>query len=68
MKKAELILVPTPDVGHLITIREFAKCLINSDDRISVTTLSMKWSSGLVDDYTESLATYTKSLVTSQPD
>ncbi|KAE8731626.1 hypothetical protein F3Y22_tig00002793pilonHSYRG00134 [Hibiscus syriacus] len=43
MKKVELIFVPTPGVGHLVTTGEFTKHLIHSDDRISVTILSMKW-------------------------
>ncbi|KAK8550644.1 hypothetical protein V6N13_119160 [Hibiscus sabdariffa] len=56
MEKVELIFVPTPGVGHLVTTGEFAKRLLHFDDRISVTILSMKWFPGIADAYTESLA------------
>ncbi|KAE8682515.1 putative Glycosyltransferase [Hibiscus syriacus] len=56
MKKVELIFVPAPGVGHLVSTGEFAKRLIHFDHRISVTILSMKWFPGFADAYTESLA------------
>ncbi|KAE8700271.1 UDP-glycosyltransferase 71C3 [Hibiscus syriacus] len=56
MKRVELILVPTPGVGHLVTTGEFAKHLLRFDDRISVTILLMKWFRGLPYAYAESLA------------
>ncbi|KAE8657829.1 putative Glycosyltransferase [Hibiscus syriacus] len=57
MKKVELIFVPTPGAGHLVSTGEFAKRLLHFDHRISVTILSMNWFPGLPDPYTESLAT-----------
>uniref|UniRef100_A0A1J3D5G4 Glycosyltransferase n=1 Tax=Noccaea caerulescens TaxID=107243 RepID=A0A1J3D5G4_NOCCA len=43
MKKAELIFVPLPETGHLLSTIEFGKRLINLDRRISmITILSMK--------------------------
>ncbi|OMO90470.1 hypothetical protein COLO4_19132 [Corchorus olitorius] len=57
MKQVELIFVPVPGVGHLASTVEFAKRLIDRDDRIRITVLSMKWdSSAFVDSYTQSLA------------
>ena len=42
MKKVELIFVPLPAIGHLVSFVEFAKLLVGRDDRISVTLLIMK--------------------------
>lgn len=42
MKKAELIIIPSPGVGHLVAILEFAKLLINRSSQISVTVLVTK--------------------------
>ncbi|KAK4856590.1 hypothetical protein QYF36_019030 [Acer negundo] len=42
MKKAELIFVPFPSIGHLVSTLEFAKCLIDRDDRILIDVLVMK--------------------------
>ncbi|XVF46713.1 hypothetical protein PTKIN_Ptkin03bG0050100 [Pterospermum kingtungense] len=61
MKKVELIFVPTPGVGHLVSTIEFAKRLIRRDDRILITIISMKWFS---DASTDAL---TKSLTASRP-
>ncbi|XWS74028.1 hypothetical protein CRYUN_Cryun02cG0180400 [Craigia yunnanensis] len=57
MKKVELIFIPVPGIGHLVSTFEFAKRLIDRDDRIRITILSMKWfPSAFVDAYTKSLA------------
>ncbi|XP_022730847.1 UDP-glycosyltransferase 71K1-like [Durio zibethinus] len=61
MKKVELIFIPTPGIGHVVSTIEFAKRLIHQDDRIWITILSMKWFSNIMD-------AYTKSLTASQPD
>ncbi|XVE79420.1 hypothetical protein DITRI_Ditri14bG0057100 [Diplodiscus trichospermus] len=61
MKKVELIFVPVPGVGHLVSTIQFSNRLIHQDDRIWITILSMKWVSGFGDEYTKSLAA-------SQPD
>ncbi|KAL9429287.1 hypothetical protein AB3S75_031156 [Citrus x aurantiifolia] len=61
MKKAELIFVPSPGIGHLVSTLEFAKHLTDRDDRISVTILSMKLA---VAPWVDA---YTKSLTDSQP-
>ncbi|CAH2038686.1 unnamed protein product [Thlaspi arvense] len=43
MKKAELIFIPLPETGHLLSTIEFGKRLMNLDPRISmITILSMK--------------------------
>ncbi|ESQ36175.1 hypothetical protein EUTSA_v10007519mg [Eutrema salsugineum] len=43
MKKAELIFIPLPETGHLLSTIEFGKRLIDMDCRISmITILSMK--------------------------
>ncbi|XVF46715.1 hypothetical protein PTKIN_Ptkin03bG0050300 [Pterospermum kingtungense] len=62
MKKVELVFVPTPGVGHLVSTIEFAKRLIRRDDRILITILSMKWFSDA------SIDALTKSLTVSRPD
>ncbi|MBA0707876.1 hypothetical protein Golax_019885 [Gossypium laxum] len=62
MKKVELIFVPTPGIGHLVSTVEFAKLLIDHNDRIRVTILSMKWFPDAA------LDAYTKSLTALPPD
>ena len=58
MKKAELVFIPAPAMGHIVSTVEMAKLLINRDDRLSITVLIMtlpfesKFSS-----YTQSLST-----------
>ncbi|KAH7549911.1 hypothetical protein JRO89_XS13G0104300 [Xanthoceras sorbifolium] len=42
MKRAELIFIPSPGIGHLVPTLEFAKLLIDRDDRILITVLVMK--------------------------
>ncbi|KAK9998390.1 hypothetical protein SO802_017993 [Lithocarpus litseifolius] len=63
MKKAELIVIPAPGIGHLVSTLEFAKRLIDRDDRLFITILSMKFDLSL---YPFSDA-YTKSLTATQP-
>ncbi|GKV21694.1 hypothetical protein SLEP1_g31648 [Rubroshorea leprosula] len=55
MEKAELIFIPVPGIGHLVSTVELAKRLLHRDDRISVTLLSMKAPFGSVDAYTKPL-------------
>ena len=43
MKKAELIFIPVLRISHLVSTLEFAKCLIDHDDRLFITILSMKF-------------------------
>ncbi|KAK4856900.1 hypothetical protein QYF36_022431 [Acer negundo] len=63
MEKAELIFVPAPEVGHLVATLEFAKRLINGDDRILITVLVMKvpFLTSFLDGYTKSLKSFTAS-------
>ncbi|GAV91782.1 hypothetical protein CFOL_v3_35169, partial [Cephalotus follicularis] len=61
MKKAELIFIPAPGIGHLVSTLEFSKRLIERDDRISITVLVMKFPTATFVD------AYTKSLTASQP-
>ncbi|KAK2641441.1 hypothetical protein Ddye_023204 [Dipteronia dyeriana] len=57
MKKAELIFVPLPSIGHLVSTLEFAKRLIDRDDRILIVVLVMKLPLfPHVDAYTKSVA------------
>ncbi|GLT28029.1 hypothetical protein SLA2020_029870 [Shorea laevis] len=55
MEKAELIFIPVPGIGHLVSTVELAKRLLHRDDRISVTLLSMKSPYGSIDAYTKPL-------------
>ncbi|KAJ7964157.1 Glycosyltransferase [Quillaja saponaria] len=61
MKKAELIFVPAPRIGHLVSILEFTKRQIDSDDRLSITILCSKIQSLPLTD------TYPKTVLASQP-
>ncbi|KAI9195718.1 hypothetical protein LWI28_017424 [Acer negundo] len=57
MKEAELIFVPLPSIGHLVSTLEFAKRLIDRNDRISIAVLVMKLPLfPHVDAYTKSVA------------
>ncbi|EXC01453.1 UDP-glycosyltransferase 71C3 [Morus notabilis] len=56
MKKSELVFIPWPMVGHLVSTVEIAKRLIDQDDRISVTILCIKlWLTPFADEFTKSL-------------
>ncbi|WRX10476.1 hypothetical protein QQP08_002963 [Theobroma cacao] len=41
MAKGELVFIPTPAIGHLVSHVEFAKGLLDQDERFSVTFLIM---------------------------
>ncbi|KAL2493721.1 UDP-glycosyltransferase 71B7 [Forsythia ovata] len=57
MKKAELIFIPSPGLGHLISTVEMAKLLLQRDGCISVTVLIMKLPNDLVvENYTQKLS------------
>ncbi|WJZ84689.1 hypothetical protein VitviT2T_004282 [Vitis vinifera] len=58
MKKAELVFIPAPAIGHLVSAVEFAKLLVDRDDRFSVTLLIMKLPAELpmLTDYVQSLS------------
>jgi len=43
MKKVEVVFIPSPGVGHLVSTLEFAKLLINRDNRLRVTVLVIKF-------------------------
>lgn len=56
MRQADLIFIPTPGIGHLVSTLEFAECLIDRDDRLLITILSMKFPfTTLADAYTRSV-------------
>ncbi|KAK9284154.1 hypothetical protein L1049_023322 [Liquidambar formosana] len=61
MKKAELVFIPSPGIGHLVSTLEIAKLLIDRDDRLSVTVLIMKLP------FDTMVGTYTQSLAASSP-
>ncbi|AET00307.2 UDP-glucose flavonoid 3-O-glucosyltransferase [Medicago truncatula] len=57
MKKAEVVIISSPGVGHLVSTLEFAKLLINRDNRLRITILVMKFPHTTeIDVYTKSLA------------
>ncbi|KAI5683002.1 hypothetical protein M9H77_04230 [Catharanthus roseus] len=55
MKTAELVFVPSPGIGHLLSTVELAKILVNQDHRLSITLLIMKFP------FETKIAKYTKS-------
>jgi hypothetical protein len=58
MKKAEVVFIPFPAPSHLISTLEFAKLLINRDNRLHITVLLMKFPySTETDAYHKSLST-----------
>ncbi|XP_030527992.1 anthocyanidin 3-O-glucosyltransferase 2-like [Rhodamnia argentea] len=58
MTLAELVFVPYPGMGHLVSMVEMAKLLVGCDPRLSVTVLIMKLPfESNVGSYTNSLAT-----------
>ncbi|CAH8353233.1 unnamed protein product [Eruca vesicaria subsp. sativa] len=61
MENTELIFIPTPTVGHLVSFLEFATRLIDQDDRIRVTIILMKLQGQ------SHLDTYVNSIASSQP-
>ncbi|XP_031252423.1 UDP-glycosyltransferase 71K1-like [Pistacia vera] len=55
MKKAELVLIPSPGISHLVPTIEFAKRLLDRDDRFSITVLVIPKSLTGSSEYTQSL-------------
>ncbi|KAJ4822031.1 hypothetical protein Tsubulata_001611 [Turnera subulata] len=62
MKKTELIFVPAPGAGHLVSTLEFAKRLLDQDDQLLITLLLIKMPASLL-----FIDSYVKSLTASQP-
>nr|ACU22684.1 unknown [Glycine max] len=60
-KNAELILIPSPGIGHLTSSLEFAQLLINRDNRLSVTILCIKFP------FTPFADSYIRTALASQP-
>ncbi|KAK2377666.1 anthocyanidin 3-O-glucosyltransferase [Trifolium repens] len=56
MKKAEVVIIPSPGVGHLVSTLEFAKLLLNRNNRLRITVLVIKLP------HTSETDIYTKSL------
>lgn len=61
MRQAELIFIPSPGIGHLVSTLEFAKRLIDRDGRLLITILTMKLP------FIPLADTYTRSVTASQP-
>ena len=62
MKKAELVLVPSPGIGHLASMMELAKLLVDRDDRVSITVIIIRLAlDSRISRYTESLTASSKS-------
>ena len=56
MKKAELVFIPLPAMGHIIAAVEIAKLIVERDDRISTSVLIMRPTlDSTTTKYTESL-------------
>ncbi|CAK7324016.1 unnamed protein product [Dovyalis caffra] len=41
MKKAEVVFIPAPAMGHILALVEVAKLLVRRDDRLSATVFIM---------------------------
>ncbi|KAB1210667.1 UDP-glycosyltransferase 71C4 [Morella rubra] len=61
MRQAELIFIPSPGIGHLVSTLEFAKRLIDRDDRLLITILTMKFP------FIPLADAFTRSVTASQP-
>ncbi|CAK7345138.1 unnamed protein product [Dovyalis caffra] len=60
MKKAELVFVPSPGMGHLVSMVELAKLLVHHDDRVSITVIIIRLALDTkISEYTESLTAST---------
>ncbi|XP_030441249.2 anthocyanidin 3-O-glucosyltransferase 2-like [Syzygium oleosum] len=56
--KSELVFIPPPILGHLVSMVEMAKLLVDRDNRLSVTVLIMKFPfDSKIDSHVESLTT-----------
>ncbi|KAJ6408588.1 hypothetical protein OIU84_011840 [Salix udensis] len=44
MKKAQLVFIPAPIIGHFVSAVELAKLLVDRDERLSITVLVMETS------------------------
>ncbi|XP_021907413.1 anthocyanidin 3-O-glucosyltransferase 2-like [Carica papaya] len=55
--KIELVFIPMPGVGHMVSIVEIAKLLLNRDERLSITLIIMKpqFNDSSIDFYIQSL-------------
>ncbi|KAK7385518.1 hypothetical protein VNO78_31240 [Psophocarpus tetragonolobus] len=60
-KKPELILLPSPGIGHLVSSIEFAQLLINRDQHLSITILCINFP------FTPFSVSYIRSALASQP-
>ncbi|XP_048420716.1 UDP-glycosyltransferase 71K2-like [Pyrus x bretschneideri] len=61
MKKVELVFIPSPGAGHLVSTLQFTKRLIDRDDRVSITILAIQSS------FPTTLSSYAKSIAASEP-
>ncbi|KAJ4834680.1 hypothetical protein Tsubulata_003577 [Turnera subulata] len=61
MKSSELIFVPAPGAGHIVSILEFARRMLDQDEHLLITVLVMKFP------YIPYSDAYAKSLTASQP-
>ncbi|KAJ6921728.1 hypothetical protein NC652_015611 [Populus alba x Populus x berolinensis] len=62
MKNAELVLVPSPGIGHLASMMELAELLVDRDDRVSITVIIIRLAlDSKISRYTESLTASSKS-------
>ncbi|XP_012084280.2 anthocyanidin 3-O-glucosyltransferase 2 [Jatropha curcas] len=62
MEEAQLVFVPVPGMGHLISMVELAKLLLNRHHQLTITVLIMKLSNydfNVIENYTQSVAAST---------
>ncbi|KAB5551495.1 hypothetical protein DKX38_008806 [Salix brachista] len=56
MEKAELVFVPSPGIGHLASMVELAKVLVDRDNRVSITVIIIRLAlDSKISKFTESL-------------
>ncbi|CAI8585689.1 unnamed protein product [Vicia faba] len=60
-KNSELIFVPAPGIGHLVSSLEFAKLLVNTHANLSITVICIKFPGTLISD------SYIKAALASEP-
>ncbi|KAK8717743.1 hypothetical protein V6N13_045001 [Hibiscus sabdariffa] len=66
-KKAELVFIPSPEMGHLVSIVQLAKLLLHLDSNLSISVLIMKPPyDSKITSYIDSLTSDTTSTTTSR--
>nr|WIW42698.1 UDP-glycosyltransferase [Nicotiana tabacum] len=62
-KKIELVFIPSPGIGHLVSTVEMAKLLIAREEQLSITVLIIQWPNDKkLDSYIQSVANFSSRL------